>query len=75
MAGKIGGCVMMPNTESGCIAVESPTPAIISGAPSDFLHVTLSIQASRSSSIFGTSDTVMPESVDMVAGLYLGRPA
>ena len=72
MAGKIGGCVMMPNTESGCIAVESPTPAIISGTPSDFLHVILSIQASRSSSIFGASDTVMPDSSDTLYGIYLG---
>lgn len=31
------------------------------------------IDLSKANSIFGASDTVMPASVDMVAGLYLGR--
>jgi len=31
--------------------------------------------ASKSTSIYGSSNTVMPESVDMTMGLYLGRPA
>ena len=32
-------------------------------------------KASRSSSEYGASNTVMPASVDMSVGLYLGRPA
>ena len=35
----------------------------------------ISVDASKSSSVFGSSDTVMPASVDTQMGLYLGRLA
>jgi hypothetical protein len=36
---------------------------------------TFELDASQSSSEYGTSDTVMPASVDMKMGIYLGRTA
>ena len=35
----------------------------------------ISVDASKASSVYGSSDTVMPASADMAVGLYLGRPA
>ena len=31
--------------------------------------------ASRCSPVYGAADTIMPESVNVTAGLYLGRPS
>ena len=33
----------------------------------------IGFMASRSTSTYGSSDTIMPESSDMVSGIYLGR--
>ena len=38
-------------------------------------HDGFTFKASRSSTRYGKSDTVMPASVDILFGLYLGRPA
>ena len=35
----------------------------------------LGFDASRSNAMYGSSDTVMPSSVDVVAAIYLGRTA
>lgn len=35
----------------------------------------LEFSAARSSSVYGRAATVMPESADILCGLYLGRPA
>lgn len=37
--------------------------------------VTVGLDASRCSTIYGASDTVMPASIDIAVGLYLGRTA
>ena len=50
----------------------SDAPTINSGAIG---YHSFSIDLSRQSDIFGMSNTVMPESVDTLCSIYLGRPA
>lgn len=50
----------------------SDAPTITSGAIG---YHSFSIDLSRQSDIFGMSNTVMPESVDTLCSIYLGRPA
>ena len=50
------------------------TAAEVSGF-SQYQPYLIKTAGSRSSAIYGASDTVMPASVNMIFGLYLGRTA
>lgn len=63
---------------SGCLYMSDFTDASIPIAEKSTgwnLPANVRMAASRSSSIYSASDTVMPASADMIFGLYLGTPA
>ena len=66
------------NGAAGCFYLSDVQPASAppyNGSDGYNLASNVRIQASRSSSVYGASSTVMPASADVSMGLYLGRPA
>ena len=63
------------NGAAGCFYLSDVQPASAppyNGSAGYNLASNVRIQASRSSSVYGSSSTVMPASADMNVGLYLG---
>ena len=66
------------NGAAGCFYLSDVQPASTppyNGSAGYNLASNVRIQASRSSSVYGASSTVMPASADVSMGLYLGRLA
>ena len=77
IAGKFVGCDLQGNsgnawtgafTQEGVVPSGCAVGGVSVEAPSGF-------SASKYNTTYGSSETVMPESVDLTMGLYLGRPA
>ena len=68
-----GVTIWAHHLDNGALSSIMNTKSYASPAESVSEYYDIEINASRSNIIFGTSDTVMPASVDIVSGLYLGR--
>ena len=58
---------------SGCVNLSNLTGELISGPGSTANSVNINIDASDSNKIYGSSNTVSPESVNLSCVIYLGK--
>ena len=62
------------NSQTGIVYAVAGSRAKIAGNLSDFYHAVIGLDLSQGSDIYGSSETVMPPSINLPVGIYLGRP-